>query len=150
MKRTIILAHPEARRRALEAVRTAPDDYVVTVSGRTRTLEQNALLWPLLTAVSKQVVWHGHVLTQEEWKDMFTASLKKSRVMPNLDNTGFVILGQRTSKMGKREFSDLLELIYAFGAERDVDFGSGPHQLGHEPDDVIRNRVIEEQLMIGV
>jgi len=120
MKRTIILAHPEARRRALEAVKTAPDDYVVTVSERTRTLEQNALLWPLLTAVSKQVIWHGYVLTPEEWKDMFTASLKKSRVMPNLDNTGFVILGQRTSKMGKREFSDLIELILAFGAERGV------------------------------
>jgi len=51
---------------------------------------------------------------------MFTASLKKSRVMPNLDNTGFMILGQRTSKMGKREFSDLLELILAFGAGRGV------------------------------
>lgn len=33
---------------------------------------------------------------------------------------GFVVLGQSTSKMGKREFSDLVELIYSFGAERNV------------------------------
>jgi hypothetical protein len=31
-------------------------------------------------------------------------------------------VGQRTSQMNKREFSELIELIYAFGAERRVKF----------------------------
>ena len=35
---------------------------------------------------------------------------------------GFVVCGQRTSKMSKAEFSNLLELIYAFGAEHEVTF----------------------------
>jgi hypothetical protein len=39
-------------------------------------------------------------------------------VVPNLEGTGFVALGLSTSKMSKREFSDLLELVNAFAAER--------------------------------
>ena len=125
MTRTITLAHPEARRRALEAVREAPDGYVVTVGEQTRTLEQNALLWPLLDAVSKQVEWYGSRLTTSEWKDVFTASLLGQKAVPGIDG-GFVVCGSSTSKMGKRKFSDLCELILAFGAERNVDFGQGP------------------------
>jgi len=119
--RTITLAHPEARRRALEAVREAPDGYVVTIGEPTRTLEQNALLWPLLDAVAKQVEWYGARLTKDEWKDVFTASLLGQKAVPGIDG-GFVVCGSSTSKMGKRKFSDLCELILAFGAERDVDF----------------------------
>ena len=121
MTRPITLAHPEARRRALEAVREAPDGYVITIGEPTRTLEQNALLWPLLNAVSKQVEWYGSRLTTGEWKDVFTASLSGQKAVPGIDG-GFVVCGFSTSNMGKRKFSDLCELILAFGAERDVDF----------------------------
>ena len=93
----------------------------MTIGETTRTLEQNSLLWPLLTEVSRQVDWYGQKLTPDEWKDVFSAALKKAKVVPGLDG-GFVVCGQRTSKMGKREFSDLVELIYAFGAERGVEF----------------------------
>jgi len=123
MKRTFILSHQQARSRALEAVSLAPDGYAVTISEPTRSLEQNARLWASLTDIAKQVEWHGRYLTPEDWKIIFTASLKKMEVVPNLDNTGFVALGQSTSKMSKKELSDLLELVYAFGAERYVVFG---------------------------
>ena len=119
MKQIFRLVHAEARRRAVEAVRSAPDGYVVEVKDATRTLEQNALLWAVLTDVAEQVEWYGKKLTNEEWKDVVTASLKRSKVVPGLDG-GFVVLGQRTSTMTKREFSELVELIYAFGAEREV------------------------------
>ena len=33
-----------------------------------------------------------------------------------------VVCGQRTSQMGKKDFSDLIELIQAFGAGRGVVF----------------------------
>ena len=119
MKQIFRLVHAEARRRAVEAVRSSPVGYVVEVKDATRTLEQNALLWAVLTDVAEQVEWYGKKLTNEEWKDVFTASLKRSKVVPGLDG-GFVVLGQRTSTMTKREFSELVELIYAFGAEREV------------------------------
>ena len=123
MKQSFILAHPEARRRAIEAVQNAPDGYAVTISEPTRSLEQNSRLWASLTDVSEQVDWYGKKLAPEDWKHVFTASLKKLEVVPNLDGTGFVALGTSTSRMSKREISDLLELIYAFGAERGVIFG---------------------------
>jgi len=123
MKRTFILSHQEARLRAIQAVQEAQDGFAVTISEPTRSLEQNSRLWASLSDVSQQVEWYGRKLTPEDWKHIFTASLKKLEVVPNLDGTGFVALGQSTSRMSKKELSDLLELVYAFGSERGVIFG---------------------------
>lgn len=121
MRRTFHLVHKQARQRALEALQAAPDGYVVTIHEPTRNLEQNAALWAALSDISKQVEWYGQRLTPEEWKDVFTASLKRQKVVPGLDG-GFVVCGLSTSKMGKSEFSQLLDLAYAFGAEKEVKF----------------------------
>lgn len=115
------LVHDQARQGAAQFAHVAPEGWVVTFSEPTRTLEQNSLLWPLLEDVSQQVDWYSNRLTAEEWKDVFTAALRKEKVVPGI-NGGFVVLGQRTSKMGKREFSDLVELIYSFGADKGVRF----------------------------
>lgn len=115
------LVHDEARRRALEAVRTAPAGYVVEVKQATRTLQQNARMWAMLTDVSEQVEWYGRWLSAEGWKHIFTASLKKQDTVPGIDG-GVVILGQSTSNMTKAEMGDLVELIAAFGAEHGVEF----------------------------
>jgi hypothetical protein len=85
-----------------------------------RSLDQNALLWSLLTDISRQVDWYGQKLSAEDYKHIFTSSLRGLRVVPNLDGTGFVALGLSTSRMKVGEFSELLELIYAFGAEKGV------------------------------
>ena len=121
MKRTLTLTGEAAKKAACREILAAPEGYVVTLAEPTRTLVQNSLLWPLLTEVSKQVDWYGNKLTADEWKDVFSAALKKQKVVPGLDG-GFVVCGQSTSRMSKREFSDLVELIYAFGAERGVVF----------------------------
>lgn len=127
MKRVYILNHAEARRRAIQAIQDAQDGFAVTISEPTRSLDQNARLWASLSDVSQQVEWYGKKLSPEDWKNVFTASLKKMEVVPNLDGTGFVALGQSTSRMSKRELSDLLELVYAFGAEKGVVFGDMQH-----------------------
>lgn len=116
-----VLHNDAIRTNAINAVRAAPAGYIVLIKEPTRSLSQNALLWPLLTCIAEQVVWYGQKLSPEEWKDVFTASLVKAKVVPGLDNN-FVICGQHTSKMSKKMLSDLTELIYAFGAERGVDF----------------------------
>jgi len=116
------LPHP-ARQNAIEAIRNAPDGMVVEIKEKTRTLEQNSLLWPLLQCVSNQVNWYGHKLTPENWKDVFSAALKKSQIVPGIDG-GFVALGLSTSKLTKKDFSDLIEIIYAFGTENGVKFQS--------------------------
>ena len=116
-----ILAHDQARKNAIEAVRTAPDGYCVTVKPKTRTLEQNSRLWALLSEVSSQVLWHGERLTPEEWKHIFSASLKKQKLVQGIDG-GLVVLGQSTSKMTVAELGDLMTVIEAFGANHGVNF----------------------------
>lgn len=121
-KRTLILTGEIARKAACREILAAPDGVAVTISERTRSLDQNAALWPALMEISKQTDWHGMKLSPEEWKDLLSAGLTKSKVVPNMEGTGFVILGQRTSKMSKREFSDLLDMVYAFGSDRGIVF----------------------------
>ncbi len=125
-KQLFRLVHEQARKNAASACLSAPDGFVVEVKEPTRNLEQNALMWALLADLSNQANWHGIKLSPEEWKDLLSAGLVKSRVVPNIEGNGFVILGQRTSKMSKREFADLITLIQAFGAERGVVFSDAP------------------------
>jgi hypothetical protein len=114
------LTTPLARSNCARALVDSPDGTRVQFNGPKRSHEQNALLWSRLEAISNQVEWYGQHLTGEDWKDDFSASLRRARVVPGLDAGSFVPLGMRTSQMSKQEFSDLLELIAAFGAERGV------------------------------
>lgn len=95
------------------------EEAALIVSEPRRTLDQNAKLWPMLGDVSRQVQWHGQYLKDFEWKDVFTAALKRYRAVPGIDG-GIVLLGMRTSRMTKAELSELIECIYSFGAEHDV------------------------------
>lgn len=103
----------------------APEGFVVRVSPPTRSLEANALMWSRLTDIAQQVKWHGKTLSPEDYKHLFTAGLRSLVVVPNLDGTGFVALGMSTSQMSKREHSELMALIEAFGAERNVKWTLG-------------------------
>jgi len=89
-----------------------------------RTIDQNKLMWALLTDVSRQVKWpvdgQMEYLSPEDWKHIFSSALKRStRVAQGIEG-GFVILGQYTSKFTKPEMSDMIELITSFGNEREV------------------------------
>jgi hypothetical protein len=93
----------------------------------TRSVEQNSRMWALLSDVSRQVEWpvDGKLqhLSPEEWKDVFTAGLRKGQRVAQGIEGGFVMLGERTSRMSVGEMIDLQTLIEAFGAERDVQWG---------------------------
>lgn len=96
-----------------------------------RSLDQNRKLWPMLTDISRQVEWYGQKLSPEDWKHMLTASLTKQRAVPGIDG-GFVILGLSTSRMNKELFSQLIEVIYAFGAEQGVRWSEQANQNLYE------------------
>ena len=100
----------------------------LTVKPETRSTAQNARMWAMLQDVADQVVWHGRKLAKEDWKHVFSASLKKQDAVPGIDG-GFVVLGQATSKMTIGEMGDLMTLMEAFGAEQDVRF-SAPKSWG--------------------
>lgn len=99
---------------------------VVEVKPETRSLEQNARLWAMLTDIARQVDWYGRKLTPEEWKHVFTAAMTKQDVVPGIDG-GFVVLGKSTSKMTKGEMAELQTLIEAFGADKGVRFTAPEH-----------------------
>lgn len=99
----------------------------ITLGRQRRSLDQNAKLWPMLTDISRQVDWYGQKLTPEDWKHVLTAGLKKQRAVPGIDG-GFVVLGLSTSRMRKELFSQLIELIYAFGAEHGVEWSDQSNQ----------------------
>lgn len=94
---------------------------VLEIRPEKRSDAQNRRLWAMLTDISAQVDWYGQKLTSEEWKDVFSASLKRTKVVPGLDG-GFVVCGQSTSKMTKAEMCELQELMEAFGAQKGVRF----------------------------
>lgn len=96
--------------------------YVIEVKEFTRTVDQNRKLWAMLAEVSAQVNWHGQKLSSEDWKHVFSAAMNQQRVVPNIDSTGFVVLGKSTSKMSVAEMMDMIELIQAFGAQHGVKF----------------------------
>lgn len=109
------------RDRACRWVRQAPIGSRLEFKSPRRTLPQNDRMWAMLTDIARQVDWYGQRLTPDDWKDVFTASLRKAHVVPGIDG-GFVPLGMRTSDMTKEEMSDLFALIEAFGAEHGVAF----------------------------
>jgi hypothetical protein len=88
------------------------------------SLASNRKMWACLGDIAKQVQWpvNGFVqfLSAEDWKDILSASLKKEGRMAQGIDGGFVMLGQRTSKMKVKEMCDLIEIIYAFGANNGV------------------------------
>lgn len=91
----------------------------LTLKRPKRSDEQNRKLWAMLRDVSDQVSWFGQELTPEDWKHVFTASLTKQRAVPGIDG-GFVVLGVSTRDKSKEWISELIEVIYAFGAEKGV------------------------------
>lgn len=123
MSRAVVQIKSEADRSQITTwTRNVPVGTTVEFRAPRRSTDQNALMWSLLGQVSKQVDWYGTKLSSEDWKDVLTASLRHARVVPGIDPGTFVPLGMRTSQMTKEEISNLIELVYAFGAEHDVHF----------------------------
>ena len=96
----------------------------VEVRPEKRSDAQNDLMWSCLTDLSRALLWpiDGQMqrLSPEEWKHIMSAGLKKEQRVAHGVGGGFVILGQRTSKMSKAQMTELIDLIHAFGDERGV------------------------------
>ena len=84
-----------------------------------RNTSQNAAQWPILQAWATQKQWpiNGKQcwLTAYDWKDILTAAFEgdtSPRIAPGLDG-GIVMLGRRTSRFSKKQFSEWLEWLLA-------------------------------------
>lgn len=111
----------------------------VTVQQATRSTDQNAMLWSILTDLSNQCEWavDGQMvrLPPEDVKHILTAGLKRHQRMARGIDGGLVILGQSTSRMTVTEMSELITLGHAVGDERGVKWSRT--SLGRDvPDEV--------------
>jgi hypothetical protein len=124
MSRALIqIRGDDDRKRAVEWVAKAPQETVIEFRRARRSAPQNAKMWAVLTDIATQVAWHGHWLKANDWKLMFLDSLNREvRVVPNLDNDGYVNLGRSSSSLTVEEMSGLIDLAHAFGAENGVVF----------------------------
>jgi hypothetical protein len=112
----------DERQKVARWARNVPPGTTVEFRAPRRSLDQNALMWSLLTQLSEQVEWCGQKRSPEDWKDLTTAALRHAEFVPGITPGTVVPLGMRTSQMTKQEMADLIESIYAFGAERGVKF----------------------------
>lgn len=119
----LVLDTTGIREKAKRWIDQAPAGTRVEYKAPKRSLEQNALMWALLTEVAEQVAHHGIKLGADDWKLIFLDALKREvRMVPNLDGNGFVNLGRSTSDLSKDEMTDMIELIMAFGAKHELVF----------------------------
>ena len=99
--------------------------WILTVKPETRSAEQNRLQWPILSEFAKQLQWpiNGQMvyMDAEDWKDLLTAAFHGETVRMAMGlNGGVVMLGQRTSKFSKAQFSEWIEFLLCVAAERGV------------------------------
>lgn len=118
------LISAKVRDNAIRAIRCAPVGWQVFIKEPRRTLEQNAVMWGLLTDFAKQVTHlNGQKYPKEAWKMAFMHELGiESRFMPSLDGTESVPLGYRSSDLEESKMRELLALIESEGAARGVVF----------------------------
>ena len=124
MSHVFILRNEAIRRRAQEAIWEANDNSRVVVGPENRTLDQNAAQWPYLEgfAKQKQLCINGVMewATNDDWKDVLTACWKGEMRMAAFDGR-VIMMPQRTSKMGKRVFSEWMEYLVAMAAQSGVE-----------------------------
>lgn len=99
--------------------------WMLTLRSETRSEAQNRLMWPILTAFSKQLLWpvNGRMesMAPDEWKTVLTAAFRSDSVRLAMGlSGGVVMLGARTSKFSKAEFSEWIEFLYATAADREL------------------------------
>ena len=118
------LVHRQARDRAIEAIRKAPEGFIVTVKEPTRNLEQNAALHAEIGEIAGSMEWAGARMDIEDWKRLLTAAWCRAtgrgvKMVPAIDGQGFDVIYQRTSTLGKSEMSELIDYIRAWRADHE-------------------------------
>ena len=117
---TIRLVGDTQRAHAKRQIDAAPAGWVVKIAAETRRDAQNRKLWPMLEDVRRQVPDCAEY-TRDDLKLRFLNALgDELRFLPVLEGQGSFPVGMRSSELTVEQFSALVELIYAFGAKRDV------------------------------
>ena len=120
MAQTLILDGPRQRAIAKQLVDRAPISAVLTIREATRSNEQNARMWAMLSDVSRAKP-EGRHWTPETWKAAFMHSLgHQVQFCEGLDGSGPFPLGFRSSRLTVRQMADLITVIQEYGDRHGV------------------------------
>lgn len=107
--------------------RAARGDVQFVVSDVVRSRSQNDAMWPALTDFAAQVPWpvtqrdgSTRQATKDDMKDILTAAFEDETAMAPGLRGGFVMVGSRTSKYGKRKMAEFLTFLRSEGIDRGV------------------------------
>lgn len=122
MSRALVVLRDGAdRARASRWVAAAPAGTRVEFKASRRTLPQNAKMWAMLSDVAEQKLHCGRRYTASQWKVLFLHACGRAvQFMPSLDGSTFLPWGQSSSDLSKDEMSELIEFLFAWGAENGV------------------------------
>ncbi len=113
-----------ARQAIHKAVDSAQIGEVVSIGQPTRSMEQNAMLHPLLTDIANQKEWMGKKRTMLQWKVIMVSAHSIATGEPAEMVIGLegevVNLRESTAAMSKKRFSSLVDYVIAYCVENDV------------------------------
>lgn len=111
------------RAKATAWIAKAPDGTRVEFKASKRSLPQNDRLWAMLTDIAEQTTHMGNKYKPDQWKVLFLhACGREVQFLPGLDGKTFLPWGQSSSDLSKKEMSELIEFIFAWGTEQGVTF----------------------------
>jgi hypothetical protein len=120
MRRAVYLSGRYQRDYAKRLIDEAREGDVMSISAPTRSLEQNAKLWPMLEDLREQVPAMSTYSTDDIKLRFLNALGVEMRFLPCLEGEGAFPVGLRSSTLTKGQFSGLLELLYEYGARHGV------------------------------
>ena len=116
---TVILHGPATRSFAKQMIDVAPEGSVVNIRAATRTLDQNAKMWAMLSDISRAKP-DGRMHTPEVWKTLFMHACGHAvQFEMGLDGHPFPT-GFRSSRMTKAQMADLITFIAEYGDRHGV------------------------------
>lgn len=123
----IVLNSIPDRAQATKAIMHAPHGTRVELKAARRTLPQNERMWAMLTDIALQKEHAGRKWTPDQWKVLFMhACGREAQFVPALNGAAFIPWGQSSSDLSKKEMTDLIDFMHAWGAENGVIFHDQP------------------------
>jgi hypothetical protein len=133
MSRRFVLVHADARARAVDFVRAAPEGYEVLVKEPTRNREQEKKYHAQIGDIADQWLYLGVKWNAEDMKRILVNGFKEEtkndtdlaecwrsmgelKAVPGMHG-GLVVLGDQTRRFPKKLASAFVEWLYALGAD---------------------------------
>lgn len=122
----LILRTPHLRAQAIRAIQAIPAnevmDFTLVPHKSSRSLEQNARYWSLLTEISEQLWPDGKQYEPEIYHEYFKGRFL-GKVQVNFgENDDAAFVPKSTTKLAVKDFGDFMTQVEAWGVEHGVKF----------------------------